>query len=124
MKKNLFLFSATITLVALLNSSMLRAQSDWTLNGNSNVTSTSKLGTTNSNDVKIFTNNSERIRIKTTGLVGIGTTSPTERLHVNSASGANVFRAQVNGSTKFLVHSGGGIAIGSSVSPTIKWFIR
>lgn len=51
------------------------------------------------------------------GLVGIGTTSPTERLHINSASGANALRVQVNGFTKLLVHSGGGVAIGLTATP-------
>src|SRR5215212_4401823 len=72
----------------------------WSLAGNSNATSTSKLGTTNAINLRLLTNNAERMRITTSGLVGVGTTSPNTRLHVNSASGANAFRAQVNGSTK------------------------
>jgi len=53
----------------------------------------------------------------TGGFIGIGTATPTERLHVNSAAGANSFRAQVNGATKLLVHSNGGVAVGSPSAP-------
>jgi hypothetical protein len=89
----------------------------WSTLGNSNSTSTSKLGTTNAFNLRLYTNNLERVRITTTGLVGIGTISPTERLQVNSAAEANPFRAQVNGATKFLVHRYGGVAIGANVIP-------
>lgn len=89
----------------------------WSLAGNSNATSTSKLGTTNAINLRLLTNNAERMRITTTGNVGIGTTNPTERLHINSASGTNALRVQVNGSTKLLVHKDGGVSIGSYVTP-------
>jgi hypothetical protein len=79
----------------------------WSLSGNSNATSSSKLGTTNAINLRFYTNNSERARITTSGLMGIGTTSPSAKLHVNSASGISSLRAQVAGSTKLLVHSGG-----------------
>ncbi len=54
----------------------------WSLAGNSKANSRSKLGTTNATNLRIVTNNLERIRITSTGLVGIGTTSPTYNLHV------------------------------------------
>ena len=47
----------------------------WSLAGNSNATSASKLGTTNAIDLKLFTNNAERMRINTAGSVGIGITA-------------------------------------------------
>ncbi len=120
MKNRLFVFFAATTIVALLGSSILQAQNTspyWSLAGNSNATSTAKLGTTNAINLRILTNNLERIRVSTAGLVGINTTAPNARLHLNSATGENAFRAQINGSTKFLVHSGGGVAIGASVNP-------
>ncbi len=57
---------------------------------------------------------------KFTGRVGVGNTSPNARLHVSGAFGDNALRVQVSGSTKLLVHSNGGTALGvnpSSFSP-------
>jgi FtsZ-binding cell division protein ZapB len=120
MKKSLVVFPAVIIVTALLSSSILMAQNIapyWSLTGNSNAGATSKLGTTNAINLGIFTNNLERMRITTAGLVGIGTTAPNARLNINSVAGSDALRAQVNGNTKLLVHSGGGVAIGSSAVP-------
>ncbi|MDD3876713.1 MAG: tail fiber domain-containing protein [Bacteroidales bacterium] len=46
--------------------------------------------------------------------IGIGTTSPNSKLHVNSAVSENALRVQVNGSTKLLVVSNGGTSVGTS----------
>lgn len=89
----------------------------WSLSGNSNATSSSKLGTTNGIPLRLYTKNAERLRIDTAGRVGIGTISPTELLHLNSATGKNPMRVQVNGATKFFVGSGGGVAIGANTTP-------
>ncbi|MEJ7676439.1 MAG: hypothetical protein WKG06_00870 [Segetibacter sp.] len=111
-----------VTIVAVLTCAFQKTNAQntspyWSLAGNSNATSTSKLGTTNAINLRLLTNNAERMRITTTGNVGIGTTNPTERLHINSASGTNALRVQVNGSTKLLVHKDGGVSIGSYVTP-------
>lgn len=56
---------------------------DWHLAGNSDASATtSKMGTTNNIPLRLFTNNSERLRINTNGKVGIGTTSPIGKLTV------------------------------------------
>lgn len=72
----------------------------WSLVGNSNATSSSKLGTTNAISLNLFTNNLERARITSAGLVGIGVTNPLTTLHVrgfgsfgNSVSSLNATRA-------------------------------
>src|SRR5678815_298275 len=120
MKKNLFAICTTVT-ASLLSSAMLTAQNSspyWSLAGNSNATSSSKLGTTNNTSLRFYTNNAQRMIINSAaGLVGIGTTSPTDKLHVNSPSGTNPLRIQVNGSTKLRLSSGGGVSIGSSTTP-------
>jgi hypothetical protein len=89
------------------------------LAGNSNASNTtSKLGTTNGIHLRLYTNNVERVRIlSSNGYMGIGTLTPTERLHVNGASGANALRVQVAGNTKLLVHKSGGVSIGANIIP-------
>src|SRR3954447_11177937 len=58
----------------------------WSLNGNSNATSSSILGTTNAVDIRFFANNAERMRINASGAVAIGTPSPNNsaKLDINS----------------------------------------
>jgi len=60
----------------------------WSLAGNTGVTGTSKLGTTNSVELRFITNNTERMRITTAGIVGIGTggPSPSAKLDINSVT--------------------------------------
>ncbi len=53
----------------------------WSLQGNT-VAGTQFLGSVNNESVKIYTNNTEKVRITTDGNLGIGTTNPTEKLAV------------------------------------------
>ncbi len=74
--------------VLTLHSSYLIAQNTspyWSTAGNSNATTTSKLGTTNAINLSLYTNNAERVRIlSTNGYVGMGTVAPAARLDVYS----------------------------------------
>lgn len=69
----------------------------WRLAGNSDATSSSKFGTTNKIPLRIFTNNTERMRLDTQGRFGIGTTSPAFTLDVANFNLTQV--ARFNGPT-------------------------
>ncbi|MFT3681955.1 MAG: hypothetical protein QM791_16900 [Ferruginibacter sp.] len=58
-------------------------QPGWTLTGNAGTNSSSSfIGTTDAQALVVRTNNTEKIRINTSGNMGIGTTSPSEKLEV------------------------------------------
>jgi len=92
MKK--FLLPITILFALVTNIKAQNISPYWSLAGNSNATATSKLGTTNLVNLSLFTNNLERMRLTTSGNVGIGTTTPFTKLHVN---GSGAFGANVTG---------------------------
>ncbi|MCI4671379.1 MAG: tail fiber domain-containing protein [Bacteroidia bacterium] len=63
------------------------------------------------------TSSNASLAIGTDRQVGIGTLNPTDRLHVNSATGEDAFRAQVNGVTAFRVHDNLGASVGANLTP-------
>jgi len=103
--KRILLFSLT----AFLSSSLMaQTGQNWKTIGNS-VTATPKLGTTNLQDVQFISNNVVNGTLNKNGRwgFGIGASLPGARLHINSASGEDALRVQVNNSTKLLVTSTG-----------------
>lgn len=56
--------------------------------------------------------------------VSIGTSTPNSRLHVNGDGVSPTLRAQVNGSTKFIVDSNGHVGIGSNTTPTVELHVK
>jgi hypothetical protein len=63
------------------------AGSGWGLSGSAGTSSaTNKVGTTDAQDFKLVTNNTEAIRITSGGNVGIGTTAPSTKLHLVSST--------------------------------------
>lgn len=87
----------------------------WKLAGN-NLTGTEKLGSTNNQDVRFLSNNVVNGVLTKSGTWGFGTTSPSAKLHINSASGQDPFRVQVNSDTKLHVSQNGGVSVGNSVT--------
>lgn len=64
------------------------AYNNWGISGNDNVNETDHfLGTTDEVDLVIKSNDIERMRIKSDGLIGIGTADPQADLHVNNVNG-------------------------------------
>src|SRR5690349_11799165 len=99
MKKRLnnMLIAFLAIVIITPNASAQNTAPYWSLAGNSNGTVTTKLGTTNAVNLGIFTNNTERLRIlSTNGNVGIGTSTPSERLRINGPIGINPMRVQVD----------------------------
>jgi hypothetical protein len=73
------------TLFCLLLTFSMYAQNTspyWSLNGNSNATLSHKIGTTNSVSLRFVTNNIERMKIHSSGNIGIGIPTPLQKLHV------------------------------------------
>lgn len=63
------------------------ASSGWSLTGNGGTTPASNfIGTTDLQDLKIVTNNTEALRITSTGNIGLGTTTPSTKLHIVATS--------------------------------------
>src|SRR5687768_12226613 len=86
MKKELILSLLVSTSITLLSVQTTTAQS-WLITGNNNTSALSKLGTTNTIPLNLYTNNTERVRIDQTGKVGIGTSTPVNILTVKSSGG-------------------------------------
>lgn len=64
--------------------------SNWSLIGNSGTNTTiNKVGTLDNQDFVLVTNATEKLRVNSNGNVGIGTTTPSTKLHLNTPNGYN-----------------------------------
>lgn len=98
---------------------VLQAQSStsWKITGNSLPTisvDTYFLGTTNSYPLRFRTNNSDRMYISTSGNVGVGTTLPTQMLHV---VGGNILVSKTS-TSRAPGSTNGSLFFGSIINPT------
>jgi hypothetical protein len=75
-----------------------------------------KTGTGTYRSMTFYTGGSERMRIDTSGNVGIGTSSPTQRLHINAAAGTSgvIAVAASAGNGGFVQLAGNGNTLGTS----------
>lgn len=84
MQKYTYLFC-----IALLTGLCSPTAAQWLLTGNSNALSTSRLGTTNAQNLNIWSGGQQRMIIKASnGDVGIGTVSPHNNLHIHGTGNA------------------------------------
>ena len=68
---------------------------DWTILGNTGTTAgTHFIGTTDAVDFVAKTNNTERLRIKSTGNIGVGTTAPSGKLDVTDNNPSGLTRSR------------------------------
>ena len=80
MKKNVSILLTGI----LLSTALCTNAQTWSLTGNAGTDpATNYIGTSDSKPLKIKTNNQVRLYIKSTGDIGVGTQTPTSKLHVN-----------------------------------------
>ena len=89
MKRKTFLESVMrnllLALLFLLSLNLSAQTTDWGLNGNPNADSTSFIGTLTPVELKFKTDAVERMVIDPSGKIGIGTSTPTEKLSVNGS---------------------------------------
>ncbi len=89
---------------------LLNVEKSWSVNGNSGTTAGSDfIGTTDAKDLVTKTNNTERVRVTSSGNVGIGTSTPTETLDVAGnfkISGALMPNNDAGTEVKFLQSAG------------------
>ncbi len=97
----------------------------WGVNGNAGTSPvTNFIGSSDAADVVFRTSNLERLRIKADGKLGLGTSTPTAKLHINSAAAEDALRIQTNGTTRLFVDDAGGVSVGSTAGgPTGGLFV-
>jgi hypothetical protein len=78
------------------------------------------IGTTDTNNLQLETNNTTRVFISSSGNVGIGTTSPSAQLHISGASNSVLFEIDSPMVNNIIYVSGSGnVGIGTS-NPTYQ----
>ena len=89
----------------------------WSLTGNAGTTPTTNfVGTTDNQELALRTNNIERMRVATTGKVGIGTTTPQYKLDLRETTDSTFAMIHLSRDT---LDRGGYIGISNSLNPVL-----
>ncbi|MEL6987393.1 MAG: hypothetical protein AAGK97_06140 [Bacteroidota bacterium] len=64
-----------------------------------------------------YSDGNERMRILGNGKIGIGTSSPGDRLQIDASAGEDALRVRIGGTTRLRVHDNGGVSIGANRTP-------
>jgi hypothetical protein len=104
-------YTACITLL-IMNAT---SGQNW-VNGGNTLAANGTIGTNSSHSLLFETAGAERGRITNGGNWGIGSTGTTSRFTINAASGISPFRAQINGGTKLIVGTNGGVSVGTATA--------
>jgi hypothetical protein len=84
---------AVCTLAMIVAGAAMATAQNWFINGNGNLTDTSKLGSKNNKSVRFVTNNLERMILERgSGYLGIGVSNPEVVLDVSNANDSHVFK--------------------------------
>jgi hypothetical protein len=86
------------------------------VNGGNTLSANGTIGTNSSHSLLFETAGMERGRITNGGSWGIGSTGTTSRFTINAASSISPFRAQINGGTKLIVGTNGGVSVGTATA--------
>lgn len=108
---------STFLIMAVVGVLQAQSSTSWKITGNSLPTisvDTYFLGTTNSYPLRFRTNNSDRMYISTSGNVGVGTTLPTQMLHV---VGGNILVSKTS-TSRAPGSTNGSLFFGSIINPT------
>lgn len=104
----------TTLFLAILATTILNAQQSWNLTGNGGTNqSTHFLGTTDTTDLVLKTSNTERMRISSTGNVGIGI-NPDPNI-IFRAQGRSQFTSNIDSDTFTIRNTGTNIGSGASL---------
>jgi hypothetical protein len=83
------------------------------INGGNTLAANGTFGTNSNHSVIFETAGMDRGRITNTGNWGIGSAGSASKFTINSAAGVSPFRAQINGASKLIIGTNGGVSIGS-----------
>jgi len=78
-----------ILALLIIASKYSNAQTAWAVTGNTGITTSNFIGTTNNTSLRFRTNNAQQMILDTLGRVGIGTTKPVDVLSVIATTTAN-----------------------------------
>ena len=106
----------SLFLMGIISFSITASAQNW-VNGGNSLTADGTFGIKSNFSLLFQTNNTERGRITSNGLWGFGTAKPTAKVHINSTASKDPLNVQVSGTTKLLVHSDGGVAVGAFAVP-------